>query len=115
MLLTNVVGMLFFIDYIRTYLICFHGLSGLTNVQENFVLVKAVFFLRQESNKESLGPLLFSLVLSDLLDDIAKEVAALRLQLWYLNDGTFIGERSSVVSLLHSLLSKDPNIVFALT
>ena len=57
---------------------------------------------------DPLGPLLFSLVLSDLMDDIAKEVAALRLQLWYLDDGTFSGERSSVVSLLHSLLSKGP-------
>ena len=53
---------------------------------------------------DPLGPLLFSLVLLELLDDIAKEVAALRLQLWYLDDGTFIGERSSVVSVAFSAI-----------
>ena len=36
-------------------------------------------------------------------------MAALCLQLRHLDDRTFIGERSSVVSLLHSLLSKGPN------
>ena len=39
---------------------------------------------------DPLGPLLFSLVVADLMDDIGP-IDKLNFQLWYLDDGTFVG------------------------
>ena len=56
---------------------------------------------------DPLGPLLFSLVLMELLDNIG-DIPDLKAQLWYLDDGTFIGSRDAVSSLLNSLVEKGP-------
>ena len=58
--------------------------------------------------RDPLGPLLFSLVVLDLLDEIANDVSNLLLQMWYLDDGTFIGSRESISSLLSALQSNGP-------
>ena len=56
---------------------------------------------------DPLGPLLFSLVLMDLLDDIG-DISGLITQLWYLDDGTFIGTRDAVSRMLKALDEKGP-------
>ena len=56
-----------------------------------------------------LGPLLFSPVLLDLMESI--EVPSF--QLWYLDDGTFVGSRSAVADLLDFLATQGPS--FGLT
>ena len=56
---------------------------------------------------DPLGPLLFSLVLMDLLDDIG-DISGLITQLWYLDDGTFIGTRDAVSRMLKALDKKGP-------
>ena len=57
---------------------------------------------------DPLGPLLFSLVLLQFLDLTSVRNSCF-LNLWYLDDGTFIGSRSSLLALLscfaHSGLS----------
>ena len=53
---------------------------------------------------DPLGPLLFSEVILNLLDDIAP-IPNLCLQIWYLDDVTFVGSRSSVAGLLNQLSS----------
>ena len=63
---------------------------------------------------DPLGPLLFSLVLLDLLDEIGNQISDLRLQIWYLDDGTLNGTRSSIASLLDSLQSTGPKYGFYL-
>ena len=50
---------------------------------------------------DPLCPPLFSLVLLDLLDQVG-QIEGLRFSVWYLDDGTFIGPRSSMVSLVDS-------------
>ena len=40
---------------------------------------------------DPLSPLLFRLVVLELLDEIGNQISDLRLQIWYLDDGTFIG------------------------
>ena len=57
---------------------------------------------------DPLGPLLFRLVVLELLDEIDNQISDLRLQIWYLDDGTFIGTRSSIASQLDSLQSTGP-------
>ena len=42
------------------------------------------------------------------MDEIGP-IEGLQLSLWYLDDGTFIGTRESISSLLQSLVSKGPN------
>ena len=54
---------------------------------------------------DPLGPLLFSSVIVELLHDI-DDILDLHLQLWYLDDGTFVGKRSSVAAFLDLLSSK---------
>ena len=61
---------------------------------------------------DPLGLLLFSLVVLELLDEIGNQISDLRLQIWYLNDGTFIGTRSSIASLLDLLQSTGPNMAY---
>ena len=53
---------------------------------------------------DPLGPLLFSLVVLQLLDTIGP-IDGLILQVWYLDDGTFVGTRDAVSSFLHLLIS----------
>ena len=55
-----------------------------------------------------LGPLLFSLVLLQFLDSTSVCDSCL-LNLWYLDDGTFIGSRSSFLALLSCLAQSGPN------
>ena len=55
-----------------------------------------------------LGPLLFSLTVLELLDDIGS-TPDLNLQVWYLDDRTIVGPRVAVSSLLDSLLVKGPS------
>ena len=47
---------------------------------------------------DPLGPLLFSLVLMEFLDDLGP-LPDLKLNLWYLDDGSFLGQRASVACL----------------
>ena len=54
---------------------------------------------------DPLGPLLFSLVVLELMDAVGP-VDDLQLCLWYLDDGTFIGTRHAVSKLLCSIVSK---------
>ena len=54
------------------------------------------------------GPLLFSLTVLELLDDVGF-TPDLNLQIWYLDDGTIVGLRSAVSSLLDRLLVKGPS------
>ena len=58
---------------------------------------------------DPLGPLLFSLVLLDLLDQVG-QIEGLRFSVWYLDDGTFIGPRSSMVSLIDRFQQLGPTL-----
>ena len=55
-----------------------------------------------------MGSLLFSEVILNLLDDIAL-IPNLCLQIWYVDDGTFVGSCSSVAGLLNQLSSIGPS------
>ena len=57
---------------------------------------------------DPLGPLLFSLVVLQLLDAIGP-TNGLMLHLWYLDDGTFVGTRDAVASFVNSLVEKGPS------
>jgi len=54
-----------------------------------------------------LGPLLFSLVLLQFIDFV-KLHELFKLHLWYLDDGTFIGSKSSLLKLLDSFSVHGP-------
>ena len=56
---------------------------------------------------DPLGPLLFSLLILELLDDMGP-TPDINLKVWYLDNGTFVGPRSSLVSFLDVL--KGPTI-----
>ena len=58
---------------------------------------------------DPLGPLLFSLVLLDLLDQVG-QIEGLRLSVWYLDDDTFVGPRSSMVSLIDRFQQLGPTL-----
>ena len=51
--------------------------------------------------------MLFSMVLLEFLDDISN-VPGIDLQLWYLDDGTFVGDSDCISSLLELFLAKGP-------
>ena len=53
---------------------------------------------------DPLGSLLFSLV---VLDNIG-EIEGIDFSVWYLDDGTFIGKRTAIVSLMDKLMSIGP-------
>ena len=55
-----------------------------------------------------LGPLLFLLALLELLDDIGT-CKGINVQLWYLDDGAFVGSRHAIGHLLDILLSREPS------
>ena len=57
---------------------------------------------------DPLGPLLFSLVILEILDDIGY-IDGLHLQLWYLDDGTFMGTRGAVCMMAKQLISRGPS------
>ena len=48
---------------------------------------------------DPLGPLLFSLVVLELLDKIG-QIEGIDFSVWYLDDGTFIGKRTAIASLI---------------
>ena len=54
-----------------------------------------------------LGPFLFSLVFANLLDNIG-DVPGIITQLWYLDDGTFVGSRHAASTFLNSLDQNGP-------
>ena len=56
---------------------------------------------------DPLGPLLFSLVLLDFIQSAGFR-SSVYLSLWYLDDGTFIGRRSSLTNLLTSFSQDGP-------
>lgn len=58
---------------------------------------------------DPLGPLIFSLVLIDLLNSI-NIPSDIPLQLWYLDDGTIVGPRKSVASILNQISSQGPSL-----
>jgi len=60
---------------------------------------------------QQLGPLLFSLVLLQFIDFI-KLHDLVKLHLWYLDDGTFIGSKSSLLKLI-LFQSMVPNLVLS--
>jgi hypothetical protein len=55
-----------------------------------------------------LGPLLFSLVVVELLDDLGP-VPDDSLQMWFLDNGTFVGPCTSVSTLLSKIQSHGPD------
>ena len=57
---------------------------------------------------DPLGPLLFSLVILELLDDIGP-FPNLNFQLWYLDDGTLVGPRNVVASIFEMLQERGPS------
>lgn len=57
---------------------------------------------------DPLGPLLFSLVLAEMLDSLNTPLD-LDLQIWYLDDGTIIGPRSSVARLFNEISDRGPD------
>ena len=61
---------------------------------------------------DPLGPMLFSLVNLELIDEIGFLKAYIFV--WYLDDGTFIGTRKSISKLLQSLMSKGPSFGLSL-
>ena len=62
---------------------------------------------------DPLGPLLFSLVALELMDDIGS-AGKVPLQLWYLDDGMFIGPRPAIAQLFHLLQSRGPSFALLL-
>ena len=56
---------------------------------------------------DPLGPLLFSFVLLQFLD-LHCHSSGLKLQLWHLDDSSFIGTRESVAALVDSLVTYGP-------
>ena len=56
---------------------------------------------------DPLGPLLFSLVILELVDEIGP-LNDINLKLWYLDDENFVGQRCKVASLLEQMKSKGP-------
>ncbi len=57
---------------------------------------------------DTLGPLIFSLALLELLDDIETS-EGINVQLWYLGDCAFVGSRHAIAHLLDILLSRGPS------
>jgi len=57
---------------------------------------------------DPLGPLLFSLVILQFIDAVNLR-DLVKLNLWYLDDGTFVGTRSSLLSLLSLFTSHGPD------
>ena len=55
-----------------------------------------------------LGPLLFSLVVMELLDELGHS-PGIKLQLWFLDDGSSIAKWSTILSLLKINPSVDPH------
>ena len=55
--------------------------------------------------------MLFPMVLLEFLDDIS-DVPGIDLQLWYLDVGTFVGDRDCISSLLELFLAKVLDSVF---
>ena len=58
---------------------------------------------------DPLSPLLFSLVVLELLDTIG-QVEGLVSTVWYLDDGTFVGTRDAIASLLDKMQTHGPNL-----
>ena len=56
---------------------------------------------------DPLGPLLFSLVIMELMDSIGP-LPDINMKLWYLDDGSFVGPRTAVATLLNVLEIKGP-------
>ena len=56
---------------------------------------------------DPLGPLLFSSVLMELQDGI-RDIPGIEAQMWYLDDGTFVGSREAVSTLFEELVEKGP-------
>ena len=57
---------------------------------------------------DPLGPLLFSLVILELMDEIGAQ-EGIFMNLWYLDDGSFVGQRSTIASMLEMVRSKGPS------
>ena len=58
---------------------------------------------------DPLGPLLFSLVLLEILDEIDDdEFCQLVLSIWFLDDGTLVGPRAVVCKILQRLITVGP-------
>ena len=55
-----------------------------------------------------MGPLLFSLVILELMNEIVAQ-EEISMNLWYLDDGFFVGQRSTIASRLEMVRSKDPS------
>ena len=55
-----------------------------------------------------MGPLLFSLVLDDLLDKIPL-IPGISFSVWYLDDGSIVGTQPVVLEFLHQVDSLGPS------
>ena len=89
----------------RSYL---HGLNGHITAMETFTLGMTSLDHQGSSARRPSGSSPFFVSYPELLDDI-DDIPDLHLQLWYLDDGTFVGKRSSVVAFLDLLSSKGPS------
>ena len=56
---------------------------------------------------DPLGPLLFSLVILELLDHMSDSLA---FSIWYLDDGTLVGPRSVVALIFSKILELGPSL-----
>ena len=59
---------------------------------------------------DPLGPLLFSLVILELLDHMSDSLEALPFSIWYLDDGTLVGPRSVVALIFSKILELGPSL-----
>ena len=71
----------------------------------NCAVVNNILLRRLESLK--IRPLIFSLVILKILDDIG-HIDDLHFQLWYLDHGTFMGTRDAVCMMAKELISIRP-------
>ena len=64
--------------------------------------------------QDPLGPLGFALTLQLLIERLQADVSGLRLNVWYLDDGTLMGSPADLAAVLHIVEHKGPPLGFHL-